>query len=68
MNGPESSTPGCCQGGGEWASGVVSSSYWSSTTNSVECTLAWAAGLGSGSVDDDLKTNLWYVWPVRGGQ
>ncbi len=52
----------------EWASGVVVSSlYWSSTTIAYNPTIAWIATLYGGYVSNDLRTGNNYVWPVRGG-
>ncbi|EDN68972.1 Protein of unknown function DUF1566 [Beggiatoa sp. PS] len=42
--------------------------YWSSTTNAVGETFAWRVTLSSGTTDANLKTNTYYVWPVRGGK
>lgn len=72
--GNQSPTPGCYTDAGdaasEWASGVVSSGYWSSTTNSSNSTFAWIALLSVGDVFDlNFKTgDIGRVWPVRGGQ
>jgi len=53
----------CCQG-----LGVVSSNYWSSTTNADNTTNAWNVNLNDGNVNNDNKGNTNYVWPVRGGE
>lgn len=53
----------CCQG-----FGVVSSNYWSSTTNADNTTNAWNVNLNDGNVNNDNKGNTNYVWPVRGGE
>lgn len=52
----------------EWASGVVSSTYWSAATVSGDATFAWFALLNFGVVGSSDKTLSHYVWPVRGGQ
>ena len=70
--GNQSPTPGCytdaTDAESEWASGVVSSNYWSSTTDAANTTFAWIVFLNSGSVNGNFKTLISYVWPVRGGQ
>jgi len=48
--------------------GVQSDYYWSSTTYAVNTSIAWVVFLSSGGVRNGTKTNLYYVWPVRGGQ
>ena len=48
--------------------GVGSSFYWSATTIAGFTTVAWYVTVGYGHVDDDVKSNANYVWPVRGGQ
>ena len=42
--------------------------YWSSTTQAVSTRLAWFVYLSFGGVSSDVKTQPYYVWPVRGGQ
>lgn len=50
-------------------SNVQSSSYWSSTTNAFNTTLAWLVIFSFGVVNGDgVKDNSGYVWCVRGGQ
>jgi len=49
-------------------SGVQPSSYWSATTNAYYPDGAWYVNLPGGSVNNYLKTNGYYVWPVRDGQ
>lgn len=49
-------------------SSIQSDSYWSSTTCASATNNAWRALLTYGSVNGDLKTTTYYVWPVRGGQ
>ena len=48
-------------------SDVHSDFYWSSSTHAHHTTNAWYARLLRGFVNDDNKTNAYYVWPVRGG-
>jgi hypothetical protein len=60
-------------GTGKWTEGdpftnVVSANYWSSTTSADFPYKAWALGMYSGAVIDYDKLNIFYVWPVRGGQ
>ena len=47
---------------------VQSDYYWSSTTNSANTDAAWDVHMFHGHVGINSKnTNLYYVWPVRGG-
>jgi hypothetical protein len=60
-------------GTGKWSAedpfnNVQSSVYWSSTTYAYDTALACSVIMGIGYVYDDLKTDGYYVWPVRGGQ
>ncbi|MBF0552069.1 MAG: DUF1566 domain-containing protein [Deltaproteobacteria bacterium] len=48
--------------------GVQSSYYWSSTTYAGSPNYAWGIGLHDGYVYHSYKTDICYVWPVRGGQ
>ncbi len=49
-------------------SGVVTSSYWSSTTVAGNTSSAWHVYMTYGNVYSANKTtNTYYVWPVRGG-
>ena len=43
---------------------------WSSTTHPTSTDYAWYVdvGLTTSGVSNMLKTNVLYVWPVRGGQ
>jgi hypothetical protein len=52
----------------EWASGVVASYYYSSTTVSTNAESARAVELFVGAFASGPKTFANYVWPVRGGQ
>jgi hypothetical protein len=47
---------------------VVSSHYWSSTTDAGNTTNAWNVNVDYGTMGIDVKANIGYVWPVRGGQ
>jgi hypothetical protein len=49
-------------------SGVQAYYYWSSTTFEDHPDYAWLVSLDFGRVDDRVKTDIYYVWPVRGGQ
>jgi len=42
--------------------------YWSSSVNAAGASDAWLVGMNVGHVYYVNKTNLNYVWPVRGGQ
>lgn len=60
-------------GTGQWVDGdaftdVKSDYYWSSTTIASTNTQAWYVQVGNGRANTGVKTNLYYVWPVRGGQ
>ena len=59
-------------GTGQWTegdpfSGVLSSSYWSSTTRPHFTNSAWFVDLDGGYVGLVGKTSTYHVWPVRGG-
>ena len=47
--------------------GVQTNYYWSSSTVIHAPDFAWYVYLGNGYVLNALKTNSFYVWPVRGG-
>lgn len=49
-------------------SGVVSSNYWSSTSNANNPDNAWIVNLNNGNDNNNDKSNHNYVWPVRGGE
>ena len=53
---------------GDPFTGVVSSSYWSSTTRADSTTVAVLVHLGLGYASSVGKAFTNYVWPVRGGQ
>jgi hypothetical protein len=60
-------------GSGKWTPGdpftnVQSSAYWTSTTMAGGDTYAFCVPLGDGTLRGYLKSSLYYVWPVRGGQ
>jgi len=60
-------------GTGQWRSGdpfsgVRSSFYWSSSTNSYSTTYGWYVNLNNGNVNRCSKGNRYLVWPVRSGQ
>ena len=48
--------------------GVTSDSYWSSTTNAIDTTWAWAADFSYGYTLSYDKMWFWSVRAVRGGQ
>ncbi len=74
-NGPGSSTLpdstgfGCFDASpsGQWATGVQSGGYWSSTTAADSLGAAYFASLVYGYVDYIARTTTFPVWPVRGG-
>ncbi len=46
----------------------IQASYWSSSTRAAVTTVAWQVMVWEGVVNVGTKTNLYYVWPVRGGE
>lgn len=48
--------------------GVQPYYYWTSTTRASNTSWAWSVDMVSGEVNTNLKTNIYDVWPVRGGQ
>lgn len=42
--------------------------YWSSTTYAADSSYAWSVGLRDGDVYWNIKTGVFYVWPVRSGR
>ena len=42
-------------------------SYWSSTTYAYDTNSVWTVGMSSGILLSSLKTDSYYVWPVRAG-
>jgi formylglycine-generating enzyme required for sulfatase activity len=66
---PDKAGTGCYATGTQWASGVQSYYYWSSTAFAGTPNAAWSARLHLGDVNGgDGKANVFHVWPVRGGQ
>ena len=58
-----------CYAASPWATGVQSSYYQSSTTNTINPTNVVLISLATGSLANDMKSSsAYYVWPVRGGQ
>ena len=59
-------------GSGHWTNGDafdnVHSNYWSSTTYAPSTAYAWVVDMDVGYMGYDVKSNSYYVWPVRGGQ
>jgi len=49
-------------------SGVQPNLYWSSSTSFTNATYAILVNMSNGFQNNDLKTDLSYVWPVRGKQ
>ncbi|KJU85698.1 secreted protein containing DUF1566, partial [Candidatus Magnetobacterium bavaricum] len=47
---------------------VQSKLYWSSTTYAYNTSGAWGVNMPYGHVGSALKSNSYYVWPVRSGQ
>lgn len=61
------------QGDAQWSEGdafvgvETSQHYWSDMESGLDT--AWGGSLGDGWVyDSDIKTNHFFIWPVRGGQ
>ena len=48
--------------------GVQTDFYWSGTSLSSDVEGAWYVDLSNGFADPDYKDDLYYVWPVRGGE
>lgn len=48
--------------------GVQSDNYWSNTTNVNKTANPWTVNLNSSSVGNIEKTDMYCVWPVRGGE
>lgn len=46
-------------------SGIVTESYWSSTSAGDGPSSAWGVDMGDGAIDGDDKYDDGYVWPVR---
>lgn len=45
---------------------VLSTGYWSATSNAETPTFAWNVGVGNGNVGTFFKTSFYQVWCVRG--
>lgn len=67
--------PALCNtaGTGQWTekdpfAGVESDYYWSSSTIADTTGYAWFVFLYAGYVSLNVKTETYYVWPVRGGK
>ena len=61
------------QGTTQWSesdlfAGVQSNEYWSSTTHANFPGSAWCVSMFDGNANHKIKGNVYYVWPVRGGQ
>ena len=57
-------------GTGKWSQGdpfnnLQSFFYWSSTTNAQNTDFAWYVGMNSGHVHNGMRSDPYYVWPVR---
>jgi Protein of unknown function (DUF1566)/Collagen triple helix repeat (20 copies) len=63
---PDTGGTGCYGTGIPWATGVQTSSYWSSTSFVFDPTSALDADLGSSGIATLNKSGLAFVWPVRG--
>jgi hypothetical protein len=59
---------GCWVSGPSSFTGVVASGYWSASNWSNAPHGVWYMALNGGYVSGNIKINLMYVWPVRGGQ
>jgi hypothetical protein len=55
-------------GAGSSFANVQSGYYWSSTTYAVNTASAWSVDMWDGLMSSNVKSNDYYVWPVRGGQ
>jgi hypothetical protein len=49
-------------------SNVQAYNYWSSSTYASYTDVAWYVSMSNGNVYNGNKTDIYYVWPVRGGQ
>ena len=49
-------------------SNVQQFEYWSSSTNSGDSSNAWVVDMRFGGESINDKSNITYIWPVRGGQ
>lgn len=48
--------------------GVEPLTYWTSSTNVMRADTAWTVGMSGGPVNYLKKSDVGYVWPVRGGE
>ena len=64
---PDREGTGCYATGAQWASGVQSGWYWSSTPYANNPDYVWLVNLDDGIVGANVKTNADNVWPVRAG-
>ncbi len=60
------------EGAAQWTegnafSGVQPFPYWSSSSDAESPVFGWYVSLNSGGALDVVKTNTYFVWPVRGG-
>jgi hypothetical protein len=53
---------------GDPFTGVQPWYYWTSTTRASNASYAWSVDMRNGAVEQNLRTSLYDVWPVRGGQ
>jgi len=52
----------------KWGGEVLSSNYWSSTTNANNTNNAWHVNFNNGNVNNNNKSNNYYVRAVRSGK
>jgi hypothetical protein len=57
-------------GTAQWSEGdaflsVQNNNYWTSTSYSLNLVVAMGQSVGSGSVNGQMKSNIFHVWPVR---
>ena len=64
---PSESYPALPSGYSSFFNNVQSSRYWSSTTYESGTDDAWDVRVNNGNVDGNVKSDFYYVWPVRGG-
>ena len=62
---PDKAGTGCYATGTQWATGVLSSFYWSSTTYAADPTFGGDTYLYFGYIEYRDKIDGFYVWPVR---
>jgi hypothetical protein len=49
-------------------SGVLGNGYWSSSSRAGSAGNAWFVDMSAGNVNYSIKSDSFYVWPVRAGQ